>query len=86
MHSSAPDILLAPSKLSAMTRNVMGTLVVNPGTVMKQGAPGTYADLHIHPLPESTLREACAAPGPGPEEEVLVHRVADRTRVIVQRI
>lgn len=53
-----PDILLLPSRLAPLARDVCGTLVVNSGPLTKGVGGGTYADIHIHPHKESDLRSA----------------------------
>ena len=81
---TTPDILLLPSKLTPIARNVLGTLVVNPGMLTKGSNGGTYAELAIHPVPEGTIRDAIiankapSATNPFP--------VPDRTAVVVKKI
>lgn len=53
-----PDVLITPSKLTSMARDVQGTLVVNPGQVAKGTSGGTVANIAIHPLKETMLRDA----------------------------
>ena len=53
----SPDILIVPSKLTPMVRDVLGTLVVNPGLLTKGVNGGTYAELNIHPISDSILRD-----------------------------
>ncbi|EKU20784.1 DNA polymerase alpha subunit B, partial [Nannochloropsis gaditana CCMP526] len=50
-----PDVLLLPSKLTPFVKDVGGALCINPGTLTKGGGGGTYAMLHIHPLPAERL-------------------------------
>ena len=42
----------------SLSLSLLGTLVVNPGQLSKGKNGGTYADLHIWPLKEDTLRQA----------------------------
>ena len=60
MSEHSPDVLITPSKLTPLAKDVTGTLVVNPGTLVKGAAGGTYADLTIHPFSENKLRESMA--------------------------
>lgn len=77
-----PDVLLLPSRLTPMAKNVNGALVVNPGTLTKGAAGGTYATLDIHPLDQDKLRDAVLkAP-----TEALPHCVEQRTAVKIVRI
>ena len=77
----APDVLILPSKLTHLAKDVWGTVVVNPGQLAKGTSGGTFAELSIHPLTESGLRDAKIA---GKEE--LPHHIASRTSVNVLRI
>jgi len=54
---TSPDVLICPSKLTFMARDVLGTLVVNPGLLTKGVNGGTYAELNIHPMDEKKLRD-----------------------------
>lgn len=47
---------------------------MNPGQVVKVTSGGTYAALTIHPIKETTLREA-----EGSKTESLLHSVPSRT-------
>ncbi|EWM28950.1 hypothetical protein Naga_100389g2 [Nannochloropsis gaditana] len=74
-----PDVLLLPSKLTPFVKDVGGALCINPGTLTKGGGGGTYAMLHIHPLPAERLERM------SPETEVQ-HEVARRTHAEIVRI
>lgn len=76
----SPDVLIAPSKLTQMARESSGTLVVNPGTLTKGSAGGTYAEMSIHPFPESVLEDA------EKKGESLPHVAHSRTQVSILRI
>jgi DNA polymerase alpha subunit B len=52
-----PDILICPSRLSPFAKDVMGTVAINPGTLAKGVSGGTYANIHITPYSEDTLKE-----------------------------
>ena len=45
-----PDILILPSKLACFAKDIIGgTVVVNPGHLVRGAAGGTYATIDIHP-------------------------------------
>lgn len=79
----SPDVLIAPSKLTHMARDVLGTLLVNPGTLTKGVNGGTYAELNIHPMGEQELRDAVLS---DKKEEPLKHDVASRTYTNIMKI
>lgn len=80
MHKS-PDILILPSKLTAMARDVNGTLVINPGSLVKGSSAGTFAELHIHPMSEDTIRDALIA-----GKTSIPHQIPSRTKVAIKKI
>jgi DNA polymerase alpha subunit B len=53
----SPDVLVIPSKLTYMAREVLGSLVINPGHLTKGSSGGTFAELNIHPMNEKMLRD-----------------------------
>jgi DNA polymerase alpha subunit B len=71
-----PDLIIIPSKLKACTKQVGGTLCVNPGLVTRGKAGGSFSRIVVHQL---DLND-----GDGDEETV--HHVPDRTRVEVIKI
>lgn len=77
-----PDIIITPSKLGQMAKELGGTLLINPGQVAKGSAGGTYADLTIHPIPEDALRSAST----GNNETLIPNKVHSRTQVSVVRV
>jgi DNA polymerase alpha subunit B len=77
----APDILIIPSKLTTMVRDIYGTLVINGGQLTKGNSGGTYCEIVVHPLPEEELRDAIID-GKGPRPA----RVVARTRVDINKI
>jgi len=79
---TSPDVLITPSKLSHMVRDVLGTLVVNPGHLTKGVNGGTFAELAIHPMKEEDLR-AMHLEGKGAEVK---HNVASRCFANILRI
>eukprot|EP01035_Chromulina_nebulosa_P023539 gene23539-30520_t len=56
--SQSPDVLILPSKLTQMAKEVTGTLVINPGSLTRGNTGGTFAELTIYPLNEEKLRES----------------------------
>jgi DNA polymerase alpha subunit B len=78
----SPDVLILPSKLAHMSREVLGTVVVNPGSLTKGTNGGTFAEVAIHPTAEDKLRSLHLA---APKEEI-PHSVAPRTSVNIIKI
>ncbi|KAJ5802814.1 uncharacterized protein N7503_005264 [Penicillium pulvis] len=72
-----PDILIVPSMLPPFAKVVDSVLVINPGTLSKRRAPGTYAQMAVHPR---TIPEAER------EEKQLDHKLYERARVDINRI
>lgn len=77
----SPDILFLPSKLSTFATEIHGSLVVNPGLLVKGFSGGTFAKLTINPLPESELRSQSSA-----SDAPIPHVVHSRTRVSILKI
>jgi DNA polymerase alpha subunit B len=77
----APDVLITPSKLTPMAKDIFGTVVLNPGQLAKGSTGGSFAELSIHPIREEELRDARIA---GKEE--IPHNVPPRTFVNIQKI
>lgn len=94
--STAPDVMILPSRLAALAKEVFGTLVVNPGQLTRGVGGGTFAQLAIHPHKEGDLRAAivqsatpaAAAAGQAavPPAEAYPHAVAARTAVTITKI
>lgn len=74
-----PDILITPSKLNPFVKEIMDSVVVNPGALTKNTTGGTFAVLDVHPLKQEQL-EAVS------EEEEVENAVKDRVRVDIKRI
>lgn len=75
-----PDILLLPSRLTALAMDVEnGTTVVNPGHLIKGAVPGSYAVMDIHPMKEEVLEN-------GADDDEIFHNIRERIRVEVRRI
>ncbi|EEH40503.2 DNA polymerase subunit alpha B [Paracoccidioides lutzii Pb01] len=72
-----PDVLITPSVLPPFVKVVEGVLVINPGTLSKRKAPGSYAQMGLHPR---TLTEEEM------NEKQVGHKVFNRARVDVIRI
>lgn len=83
----SPDILLTPSRLAPMAKEVLGTLVVNPGPLAKGVNGGSFASLSIHPLPAQEAAAATSDDSKGEQEAGLrTHDVAARTHVKICKI
>jgi len=80
----SPDVLILPSKLATLATDVHGTLVINPGTLARGTAGGTFAEVSIHPLAEDVLRDALLSQEGGGKE--LPHSVVGRTSVNIIKI
>jgi DNA polymerase alpha subunit B len=73
-----PDILLLPSKLTCLAKDVAGgTIAINPGHLVKGAVGGTFAVIDIHPIDKEKL---------GDDEEEVISDVKDRTRVEIRKI
>ncbi|KAF2233357.1 DNA polymerase alpha/primase associated subunit [Viridothelium virens] len=73
-----PDVLVLPSVLNPFAKVVQGTTVINPGTLSKRRAPGTYARMTVHArnvIVEERERG-----------ELLGNRVYERCRVDIVKI
>ncbi|KAJ6071547.1 hypothetical protein N7499_009561 [Penicillium canescens] len=72
-----PDILIVPSMLPPFVKVVDSVLVINPGTLSKRRAAGSYAQMAIHPrLVAEDERE----------QKQLSHKLYERARVDINRI
>ncbi|KAL1999223.1 hypothetical protein VTN02DRAFT_4869 [Thermoascus thermophilus] len=72
-----PDVLITPSMLPPCVRLVDDVLVINPGTLSKRRAAGTYAQMAIHPRTMTDEER---------QEKQLSHRVFERARVDITKI
>ncbi|KAI9928168.1 hypothetical protein ASPWEDRAFT_39028 [Aspergillus wentii DTO 134E9] len=72
-----PDVLITPSVLPPFVKVVDSVLVINPGTLSKRRAAGTYAQMAIHP------REIAEDER---EQKQLSHKLYERARVDINRI
>ncbi|EMD87805.1 hypothetical protein COCC4DRAFT_73563 [Bipolaris maydis ATCC 48331] len=73
-----PDILITPSVLQGTVKVVESVLIVNPGTLSKRRAAGTYARVIVQP---ATVSDADRAKG-----VAMAHKLWERTRVDIVRI
>ena len=74
-----PDILLLPSRLACLVKDVTGgTVVINPGHLVKGANGGSYAVLDIHSIKQEKLDEN--------DQEEISNNVKDRVRVEIRRI
>jgi DNA polymerase alpha subunit B len=55
---TTPDVLIMPSRLATLAKDVLDTLIINPGSLSRGTTGGTYADVSIHPFKEDELRDA----------------------------
>lgn len=78
---TSPDVLLLPSKLGHMAKDIAGTVIVNPGNLAKGSTGGTYAEILIHPMKEAELRAKVAA-----NDEPIAHAIAERATVTIMKI
>ncbi|KAL2865178.1 DNA-directed DNA polymerase alpha subunit POL12 [Aspergillus lucknowensis] len=72
-----PDILIVPSMLPPFVKVVDSILTINPGTISKRRAAGTYAQLAIHPRVVAEEER---------EQKRISHKLYERTRVDINRI
>ena len=77
----SPDVLILPSRLAHMARDVLGTVIVNPGSLAKGPNGGTFAEIAIHPLKEEELRTQHLE-----NTKELPHAVSTRTSVNIMKI
>ncbi|KAF1994335.1 DNA polymerase alpha, subunit B [Amniculicola lignicola CBS 123094] len=73
-----PDILITPSALNGCVKVVESVLVINPGTLSKRRAAGTYARLTIKP---ATVTDEERERG-----VAVAHKIWERARVDIVRI
>lgn len=88
-------MLVLPSRLAALAKEVFGTLVVNPGPLTRGVGGGTFAQLSIHPIREADLRASIvqnnthaggAQQAQVPPADAFPHLVAARTSVTIKKI
>lgn len=74
--TTQPDILILPSRLAPIAKDLNNTLIINPGFLAKGRGGGTFADLVINPLPGSSDNNTAAE----------VQSVSERASVQIKRI
>ncbi|KAF7718490.1 DNA polymerase alpha subunit B [Penicillium ucsense] len=72
-----PDILIVPSMLPPFVKVVDSVLVINPGTLSKRKAAGSFAQMAIHPRGVTDEER---------ESKQLDHKLYERSRVDINRI
>ncbi|KAJ5160151.1 uncharacterized protein N7482_007155 [Penicillium canariense] len=72
-----PDILIVPSMLPPFVKVVDSVLVINPGTLSKRRAAGSYAQMSVHPRIVTDEER---------ESKQLDHKLYERSRVDIYRI
>ncbi|KAF9884452.1 DNA-directed DNA polymerase alpha subunit pol12 [Aspergillus nanangensis] len=72
-----PDVLLVPSMLPPFVKVVESVLVINPGTISKRRAAGTYAQMAIHRRDLNDEERG---------KKQLGHKLYERARVDILRI
>ena len=78
---STPDVLIVPSRLNQIAREMESTVIINPGFLAKNHGGGTFADITIHPIKESELRDAVIA-----GKSAIPNKINTRTSVDIIRI
>eukprot|EP01038_Epipyxis_sp_PR26KG_P005777 gene5777-7975_t len=77
-----PDVLVIPSKLTPLVKELTnGSLVINPGQLTKGTTGGTFAELSIHPIKETELRDLLLQ-----GKESISHSISSRATVNIVRI
>ncbi|KAI9788429.1 MAG: DNA-directed DNA polymerase alpha subunit pol12 [Piccolia ochrophora] len=73
-----PDVLITPSLLPPFAKIIESVLVINPGSLSKRKAPGTYAKLTVHAAKVTAEERA--------EGKRVGHKIHERGRVDIVRI
>lgn len=77
----APDVLIAPSRLTCFATVIMeSTVFVNPGHLTRGTTGGTYSAMEIRPIKRETLDEL------GGDDVQVQHGIPDRINVEIKRI
>jgi len=77
-----PDILLLPSKLACLSKDIAGgTVFVNPGHLVKGSMGGSFAVMDIHPMKMEKVEVSSSE-----NDEEVETDVKDRIRVEIRRI
>ncbi len=83
---TSPDVLIIPSKLQPLAKDVLGALVVNPGQLVKGTGGGTYASIHINPISEVEIRKYGDSLQAEEGEQLKLPSVVTRSHVKIIRI
>jgi DNA polymerase alpha subunit B len=75
-----PDVLILPSRLGALAKDVNGSVIVNPGQLTKGIGGGSYAQMTIHPVKESEIRDAALA------NREVPHNIFARSNISIVKI
>ena len=75
-----PDILLTPSRLKTFARAAAGSVLVNPGVLVRGAAAGTYARIAVAPHTPASLRrgeaqDACSRARPRAQLQLPARRI-----------
>ncbi len=92
-----PDVLILPSKLKQFAKEIQGSMVINPGHLTRGNKGGTFAEMHIHPMSRDILENnsnamdvdsssSSSSNSSNGDSNIVEHRVASRTKVIVRKI
>ncbi|KAF2745001.1 DNA polymeras-like protein alpha/primase associated subunit [Sporormia fimetaria CBS 119925] len=73
-----PDVLITPSVLQGCVKVVESVLVINPGTLCKKRAAGTYARMIVNPASVSEEERA--------QGHAVAHKLWERARVDIVKI
>ncbi|KAJ3330232.1 DNA-directed DNA polymerase alpha subunit pol12 [Blyttiomyces sp. JEL0837] len=80
-----PDLLIIPSALRQVIKNVDGCVCVNPGTLVKGRSVGSFARVCVYPLQVHAMKEMLIDGGNGVDDGVR-NSLEERCRVEVVRI
>ena len=86
--SAGADVFIMPSMLKHFAKVVDSTIIVNPGSLCRKNAAGTYTKLTIHPTPKAELQasgQAMTVDGDS-DTQASEHRIYERCRVDIVRV
>jgi hypothetical protein len=64
-----------------LAKEVQDTIVINPGSLAKGNSGGTLAEVTIHPMKESDIRQAMIA-----NQDRVPHSIKERVKVVISKI
>ena len=76
-----PDILISPSKLTAIVKKVENTLLINPGLTCRGHSGGSIAEITIHPLKREVIETEIEK-----GNQTMTNLIPDRTSVFIQKL